>query len=138
MIARGAHSVREARWLRLLLGVTLLGTGAWAASGPITVPTDLPNRTVQGELRLRWAVVRDSATVRAVGLAESPNRDVSWTRLGFYGLDGSGRIVSRGESDVQGGLGRTGGPFEVVLSATGAEERFELVVLRAREGKPGD
>jgi hypothetical protein len=44
--------------------------------------------------------------------------------------------VSRGESDVQAGLGRTSGPFEVALQQTGAEWRFELVVLRAREGKP--
>ena len=46
--------------------------------------------------------------------------------------------MGRGESDVQGGLGRTSGPFKRTLRQIGAEERFELVVLRAREGKPGD
>jgi hypothetical protein len=92
---------RMPRWLRPSLCVLLLGTEGWAASASINVPADLPNRTDQGGLRIRWALVRDSAAVRAVGMAESPNRDVSWTRLGLYGLDRSGRIVSRGESDVE-------------------------------------
>jgi hypothetical protein len=126
------------RWLGPLLGVLVLGAGTWAASASISVPADLPNRTDQAGLQLRWALVRDSAGVRAVGLAESPNRSVSWTRLGLYGLDRDGRIVSRGEGDVEDGLDRTSGPFEIALRPTGAEERFELVVLRAREGKPGD
>jgi len=118
--------------------ILFLGAAAWASSGPISVPADLPNRTDQVGLQIRWALVHDPATVRAVGLAESPNRDVSWTRLALFGVDRSGRIVSRGESEVQGGLSRNSGPFEVTLRPTGEEERFELVVLRAREGKPGD
>ena len=126
------------RWLRPSLCVLLIGVGASVAGAAISVPADLPNHTDQGEVRLSWALVRDSTTVRAVGQAVSANRDVSWTRLGLYGLDRSGRIVSRGEGDVQGALGRTSGPFEVTLRPTGAEERFEVVVLRAREGKPGD
>ena len=138
MTARVFLTAGMPRWLRPSLCVVLVGTGVWAASATISVPADLPNRTDQGELRIRWAIVRDSAAVRAVGLAESPNRDVSWTRLGLYGLDRNGRIVSRGESDVQAALGRTSGPFEVTLRPTGEEDRFELVVLRAREGKPGD
>jgi hypothetical protein len=138
MTARVFLTNRMPRWLRPSLCVLLLGTEVWAASASINVPADLPNRTDQGGLRIRWALVRDSAAVRAVGMAESPNRDVSWTRLGLYGLDRSGRIVSRGESDVEDGLDRTSRPFEVALRPTGEEERFELVVLRAREGKPGD
>jgi hypothetical protein len=134
------HAVRTGRTphkLRLLLFVLLLGT-SWAASGAISVPGDLPNRSDQAGLQLRWALIREEGGVRAVGLVESPNRNVSWTRLGLYGVDRSGRIVSRGESDVQGGLSRTGEPFEVTLRPTGEEERFELVVLRTPEGKPGD
>jgi hypothetical protein len=46
--------------------------------------------------------------------------------------------VSRGESDLQGGFGRTSVPFEIALQPTGREERFELVVVHAQEGKPGD
>ena len=124
--------------LRLVLCILLAGTAQCATSAPISVPADLPNRTDQAGLQLRWALVREPETVRAVGLAESPNRNVSWTRLGLYGVDRSRRIVSRGESDVQSGLSRAGGPFEVALRPTGEEDRFELVVLRVPEGRPGD
>jgi hypothetical protein len=138
MTARALLTERTLLRLTLSLCVLFLGAAAWASSGAIDVPADLPNRTDQVGLRLRWALVREPATVRAVGLAASPNRDVSWTRIALFGVDRSGRIVSRGESEVQGGLTRNTGPFEVTLRPTGEEERFELVVLRAREGKPGD
>jgi hypothetical protein len=76
--------------------------------------------------------------VRAAGLAESPTRIVSWAKLALFGVDRDGRVVSRGESDLQGGFGRTSVPFEIALQPTGREERFELVVVHAQEGKPGD
>jgi hypothetical protein len=122
----------------LALCVLVLGTGACSTGPPIAVPADLPNRTDQGEFRFRWALVREAATVRAVGLAESPSRVVSWATLALFGVDRDGRVVSRGDSDLQGGFGRTSFPFEIALRPTGREERFELVLIHAQEGRPGD
>ena len=58
MTARAFLTGGAPSWLRLSLCRRVLGTGAWAAGSTIAVPTDLPNRTDQGELRLRWALVR--------------------------------------------------------------------------------
>jgi hypothetical protein len=46
--------------------------------------------------------------------------------------------VSRGETEIQGGFGRTSLPFEITLRPTGREERFHLVLVHAQEGKAGD
>ena len=70
------------------LGILVLAAAAGAASAAIAVPADLPNRTDQGEIRFRWALVREAGTVRAVGLAETPNRVVSWARVALFGVDG--------------------------------------------------
>jgi hypothetical protein len=121
----------------LALGVLVLWAAACAARSPIAVPADLPNRTDHGEFQLRWALVRESATVRAVGLMES-HRIVPWATLALFGVDRNGRVVSRGQSDVQAGFGGSRLPFEVALRPTGREERFELVVIHAHQGKPGD
>jgi hypothetical protein len=117
-----------------------LGTGACAVGShaSIALPADLPNRTDHGQFRLRWALVREPTTVRAVGLMESPTRPVPWATLALFGVDRDGRVVSRGEDEVRAGFGYTSLPFEIVLRPTGREERFELVVVHAQEGKPGD
>ena len=125
-------------WMVLGLGILVLGAVAGVAGAAIAVPADLPNRTDQGEVRFRWALVRESGTVRAVGLAETPNRVVSWVRVALFGVDGNGRVVSRGDAEIPGGFGRTSLPFEVALRPSGREERFELVLIHANEGKPGD
>ncbi len=120
------------------LGVLVLGTAACTARAPIAIPADLPNRTDQGEFRFRWALLREPDTVRAVGLAEAPSRVVAWARVALFGVDRDGRVVSRGDTEVPGGFGRNTLPFEVTLRPTVREERFELVLIHAHEGKPGD
>ena len=125
-------------WMGMSLWILALGTAACAASSPIAVPADLPNRTDLGDVRLRWALVQEPGTVRAVGVAESPNRVVSRTTLGLFGVDQDGRVVSQGQGDIQGTFGSTNGPFEVALRPTGREARFELVLAHIQEGKPGD
>jgi hypothetical protein len=126
-------------WLALGLMILVLGAAACTASSAIAITTDLPNRSDQGQLHFRWALIREPAMVRAVGLAESPTRIVSWATVALFGVDREGRVVSRGQSDLRsGGFDRTSLPFEITLRPTGREERFELVLLHAQEGKPGD
>jgi hypothetical protein len=138
MTARSRLTGCARGWVALGLVILALGAAACAASSAIAIPADLPNRTDQGQFHFRWALIREPAMVRAVGLAESPTRIVSWAKLALFGVDRDGRVVSRGESDLQGGFGRTSVPFEIALQPTGREERFELVVVHAQEGKPGD
>jgi hypothetical protein len=71
-------------------------------------------------------------------LADTPNRVVAWARVGLFGVDRNGRVVSRGDSEIPGSFGQTTLPFEVSLRPTGREDRFDLVLLYANEGKPGD
>jgi hypothetical protein len=125
-------------WIVLGLAVLLTGAAAGAASAPFPIPSDLPNRTDQGEFHFRWALIREPGSVRAVGLADTPNRVVTWARVALFGVDRSGRVVSRGDSEIPGGFGRTTLPFQVSLRPTGREEQFDLVLLYANEGKPGD
>jgi hypothetical protein len=115
-----------------------LGAVTGAASAPLAIPSDLPNRTDQGEFHFRWALVREPGAVRAVGLAEAPTRVVAWVRVALFGVDRDGRVVSRGDTEIAGGFGRSILPFEVALHPTGREDRFDLVLLQAHEGKPGD
>jgi hypothetical protein len=126
--------------VRLVLGLTLglLGLGTGATGAPLAIPSDLPNRTDQGEFHFRWALVREPGVVRAVGLAEAPTRVVAWARVALFGVDRNGRVVSRGDTEIPGGFGRTALPFEVSLHPTGREDRFDLVLIQAHEGKPGD
>jgi hypothetical protein len=58
--------------------------------------------------------------------------------VALLGVDRNGRVVSRGDAEIPGGFGRTVLPFEVALHPTGSEERFDLVLIQAHEGKPGD
>ena len=128
-IARLGRLARSTgRWSPWLVAAVL----AWAGcAGPsrIAVPPELPNRTDDQGITFRWALLRDDGTVRAVGLAEAPGRNVSGATLALYGTDGGGRIVSRGQGTVSGGFGEGALPFEVVLRPTGAEERFLLRVV---------
>jgi hypothetical protein len=138
MTARSRLTGCARGWVALGLVILALGAAACAASSAIAIPADLPNRTDQGQFHFRWALIREPAMVRAAGLAESPTRIISWAKLALFGVDRDGRVVSRGESDLWGGFGRTSVPFEIALLPTGREERFELVLVHAQEGKPGD
>lgn len=138
MTPRPRPTGRAPAWIVLGVAALLLGAATGAASAPLAIPSDLPNRTDQGEFHFRWALVREPGVVRAVGLAEAPTRVVAWARVALFGVDRHGRVVSRGDTEIPGGFGRTALPFEVSLSPTGREDRFDLVLVQAHEGKPGD
>ena len=118
--------------------VLALLTAACAAPAPLAIPADLPNHTDQWGFSFRWALAREPATVRAAGVMESSSRVIPWATLALFGVDANGRVVSRGQTDIRGGFGRTSLPFEITLRPTGREERFDLVLLHAQEGKPGE
>jgi len=118
--------------------VLALLTAACAVPAPLAIPADLPNHTDQWGFSFRWALAREPTTVRAAGVMESSSRVIPWATLALFGVDASGRVVSRGQTDVRGGFGRTSLPFEITLRPTGREERFDLVLLHAQEGKPGE
>jgi len=124
---------RAGAWMALALLAA-----ACAAPAPLAIPADLPNRADQWGLSFRWALAREPTTIRAAGVMESSSRVIPWSTLALFGVDGGGRVVSRGQTTVQGGFGRTSVPFEIALRPTGREERFDLVLLRAQEGKPGE
>jgi hypothetical protein len=124
-------------WIVLGFGVLVLGTAACTARSPIAIPADLPNHTDQGGFHFRWTLLQEPTTVRAVGLIES-SRIVPWATLALFGVDRDGRVVSRGDSEVQGGFGHTSLPFEIALRPSGREERFDLILIHAQEGKPGE
>jgi hypothetical protein len=129
--------VRLIRSIRAGMALALL-SAACTSGAPLTVPADLPNRTEQWGLTFRWALAREPTMVRAVGVMESGSRPVPWATVALLGVDAGGRVVSRGQTDVRAGFGRTSLPFEIALRPTGREERFDLVLLHAQEGKPGD
>jgi hypothetical protein len=118
--------------------VLALLAAACAVPAPLAIPADLPNHTDQWGFSFRWALAREPTTVRAAGVMESSSRVIPWATLALFGVDASGRVVSRGQTDVRGGFGRTSLPFEITLRPTGREERFDLVLLHAQEGKPGE
>jgi hypothetical protein len=125
-------------WAGLVLALALAGGGCAEASR-IDVPSTLPNLTREDFLTLRWALQREGGTARAVGLAE-PSTGTQWdATLDLYGLDGEGRIVSRGSRMVRPGFAPGPTPFEVALAETGREAEFQLHVTRSRmNSRPGD
>jgi hypothetical protein len=129
---------RLSRGIRGWMALALLSAACTSGGAPLAVPADLPNRTEQSGITFRWALARDPATVRAVGVMEPGSRPVPWATVALFGVDAGGRVVSRGQTDLRGGFGRASLPFEIALRPTGREEQFELVLLHAQEGKPGD
>jgi len=128
------HLTRGGRaWLALALL-----SAACAGGAPLAIPADLPNRSDQGGFTFRWALAQEPDSVRAAGVMESRTRPVPWATVALFGVDAGGRVVSRGQTDLRGGFGRTSLPFEITLRPTGREERFDLVLLHAQEGKPGE
>lgn len=124
----------ESRWVALagalLLGV--LGAGACAAPSRIEVPPTLPNTTQEQFLTLRWALVKGGGTVRAVGQAASSAGSHWDAQVALEGLDGQGRIASRGSRILRPGFGPGPVAFEVELVPTGGETEFRLRVVRAQ------
>jgi hypothetical protein len=114
-----------------LLTVVLLTTGCAIPAG-IQVPTELPNTTQEQFLTLRWALVRETGGVRAVGTAQS-SMSIEWdATLELLGLDAQGRVVSQNSTVVRSGFGASPTAFEVALVPRGGEAAFRLHVLWAR------
>lgn len=127
---------RQLEWMTLLL---MMVAGGCASALRIDVPSTLPNVTRQDFLTLRWALAREGGAARAVGVAGASS-GASWDAVvDLYGLDGGGRIVSRGSSVVRPGFSSREAPFEVRLVEADRETEFRLVVVRARQSsRPGD
>jgi hypothetical protein len=120
------------RRLGLLVAGALVAAGGCAPQPRIVVPSTLPNTTREQFLTLRWALVREGGTVRAVGMAE-PSGGLEWdATLELEGVDAQGRGLSQASSGVRSGF--TGGPvaFQVDLVPKGGETEFRLRVVDAR------
>jgi len=61
---------------------------------------------------------------------------VTLVTLNFFGLDGDGRIVSRGIALVHGPFGDRPQPLAAQLRPDGREVRFELRVAMVQAGGP--
>jgi hypothetical protein len=119
------------RWGWLLL--VLLAAGACGGLPRIAVPPDLPNTTRAQFLALRWALVRETGRVQAVGLAESTSGGQWDAAVALEGVDAEGRVVSRGSGAIRPGFGGGSTPFQVDLVPTGRETDFRLRVVRAEQ-----
>jgi hypothetical protein len=125
------------RWAGLLLAGALVAGGC-AAPSRIEVPPALPNTTREQFLTLRWALVRGGGMVRAVGQAESSVGGHWDATVALEGVDGQGRVASRGSSVVRPGFGPGATVFEVELVPSGGETDFRLRVIRAQQyARPG-
>jgi hypothetical protein len=130
---------RRARVRTCLLLTLALAGGSCAGATRIEVPSTLPNVTRQDFLTLRWALLREGGTARAVGLAE-PSTPIPWdATLDLFGLDGRGRIVSRGTTVVRQDFAPGPTAFEVALVETNRETEFQLHVAHSRQtSRSGD
>jgi hypothetical protein len=115
---------------RLLWGLAILtALAGCAAPARIDVPAELPLRTNDQFFAFQWALQREPTVVRAVGLVRPSFDTESQLTLALFGVDGGGRIVSRGTAYLRAEFSRRPIPFAVELTPTGREARFELRVL---------
>ena len=121
------------RWGRRWLLAGLLVTGGCAGMPRITVPPDLPNTTQEQFLTLRWALVRNPGRVEAVGLADARAAGGWEATVALEGLDGQGRVVSRGSRVLRPGFGAGPTAFQAELAPTGSETDFRLRVVHAQQ-----
>ncbi len=95
-------------------------------------PVDFPlHATDDRFFDLHWRLERRDDAVEAVGLVEATRVDgIAEVILELRGLDGAGRVISRGLGRTYGGrLPRWGTrAFAVTLRPAGHEDRFELRV----------
>jgi hypothetical protein len=108
----------------------LLVLGGCAELPSIAVPPDLPNTTREQFLTLRWALVRESGRVQAIGQAEVSGSNWEATVV-LEGVDAQGRVVSRGPRVLRPGFGPGPTPFQVELVPVGGETDFRLRVVHA-------
>jgi len=90
-----------------------------ASSTRVAVPAELPHTARE----------QGPGTIRAVGLARSLAHLEAQFTLALFGLDGAGRIASRGTTVVRFGFARDPAPFVVALHPTGREASFELRIV---------
>ena len=115
----------------------LLVMGGCAELPRIAVPPDLPNTTREQFLTLRWALVRESGRVQAIGQAEAAGSNWEATVV-LEGVDAQGRVVSRGSRVLRPGFGPGPTPFQVELVPAGGETDFRLRVVHAQQfARPG-
>jgi hypothetical protein len=110
----------------------LLIMGGCAELPRIAVPPDLPNTTREQFLTLRWALVRESGRVQAIGQAEVSGSNWEATVV-LEGVDAQGRVVSRGPRVLRPGFGPGPTPFQVELVPAGGETDFRLRVVHAQQ-----
>jgi hypothetical protein len=111
--------------------------GGCAELPRIPVPADLPNTTREQFLTLRWALVRESGQVQAIGQAEVSGSNWDAT-VALEGLDAQGRVTSRGTRVLRPGFGPGPTPFQVELVPAGGETEFRLRVVQAQQfARPG-
>lgn len=97
------------------------------------MPSTLPNVTRESFLTLRWTLLRQGGTARAVGLAEASSSGQWDATVDLLGVDDAGRTVSRGSTAVRPGFAPSAIPFEARLVETGRETSFRLVITRAQQ-----
>jgi hypothetical protein len=122
---------RRVFWHGRLL-VALLVLGGCAELPRIAVPPDLPQTTREQFLTLRWALVRESGRVQAVGHAEVSGSHWDAT-VALEGVDAQGRVVSRGTRVLRPGFGPGPTPFQVEIVPAGGETDFRLRVVHAQQ-----
>jgi hypothetical protein len=123
-----ARGVSRQGWLL----AALLVLGGCADLPRIAVPPDLPNTTHEQFLTLRWALVRESRRVQAIGQAEVSGTNWDAT-VALEGVDAQGRVISRGSRVLRPGFGPGPTPFQVELVPGGGETDFRLRVVQAQQ-----
>jgi hypothetical protein len=124
-------------WAAFVL-VAAVGATGCAGTGPIEVPSSLPNVTRQDFVTLRWTLLREGRVARAVGVAESSGAGQWDAVVELRGVDDAGRTVSRGSTMVRPGFARGPASFEATVVETGRETAFRLHVVQAQQySRPG-
>jgi hypothetical protein len=134
MVARKSLLRRPGNRVRWLVALGMLTTLVGCAPGPQTViPSELPLTKNEDIFEIRWALQKEAAVTRAVGLLNTQTVTPIQVTVGLFGLDAQGRIVSRGTSWVRpSSFNSRSLQFSVELTPTGQEARYELRILDYR------
>jgi hypothetical protein len=126
-----ARRCTPCRASRLAAILVILGVAVGcAAPARIEIPAELPLVTNEQTFEFRWALQQEPGRARAVGRVRSSIDTDFRLTLAMYGIDASGRIVSRGLTHVRADFGSRDAPFSVEISpTTGQETRYELRVI---------
>jgi hypothetical protein len=114
--------------IRFVLLLGMIGLAACAAGAPQPRPEDFPLHERDQVFVLDYRIDRQPNRVEAVGLiASRTTTTFNFAQLNLFGLNESGRVVSRATYRVN---GTWGGPqsFSLTLTPTGEEVRYQLQV----------